>query len=153
MAFDIVSGLNNTRGALQTLSGTTPNGSAAIDMLGYEGLTVYLHTGTVTDAGTASGFTMVVQHSDTLVGTDFVTCTAAQLVPDSAGLTSLTVTADTDDDILIGGVGYRGGKRYVRALITGTTGTNAIVFVTFLRGAPSSASQQVATKGATSATT
>lgn len=153
MAFDIISELNLTQGANQTLSGTTANGSAAIDMQGYEALTVYLQTGTVTDAGAAAGFTAVIQHSDTLVGTDFVTCTADQLIANSAGATTIAVTSDDDDDITKGGVGYRGGKRYVRVLVTGTTGTNAVVRALFLRGKPSSTSAPVATVGATSATT
>jgi hypothetical protein len=37
------------------------------------------------------------------------------------------VTADGDDDKMIGSIGYRGSKRYVRLVATGTTGTNAVV--------------------------
>jgi hypothetical protein len=40
---------------------------------------------------------------------------------------TMTVTADGDDDKMIGSIGYRGSKRYVRLVATGTTGTNAVV--------------------------
>lgn len=153
MSIDILSRMNNAQAPNQTLSGTTANASQAIDMQGYEGLAIYLRTHTVTDAGTAAGFTMRVQHSNTLVGADFVDCTADQLVPDSAGRTTLTVTDDAADDTLVGGVGYRGGRRYVRTITTGTTGTNAVVNVNYIRSANSSVSAPVATTSATLATT
>lgn len=149
--YDLITELNLVRGANQTLSGTTPNASAAIDTQGYQGLVVYLQTHAVTDAGTASGFTMRLQHSDTLVGASFVDCTADDLLPNSGGTTTVTVTSDTDDNINAGGIGYVGNRRYVRAVITGTTLTDAVVNVLFVRGRPHLA--PVATIGATTATT
>lgn len=153
MAVDQISELNLTQAAAQTLAGTTPNSSALIDMQGYEALTVYVQTNTVTDAGTASGFTSVIQHSDSTAAGTFVDCTAAQLVPNSAGGTTLTVTSDTDDNVLVGGVGYRGGKRYVRVTTTGTTLTDAVIRVLFLRSKNSTASAPLATTGSTTAAT
>lgn len=144
---DILSDLNLTLGANQTLSGVTPNNSALIDMLGYQALTAYLMTGTVTDAGDALGFTMKLQHSDSTVAATFVD------VPADNVSGTVTVTSDTADNIAAGGVRYVGNRRYVRAVITGTTGTNAVVSVLFLRGKPSSASGPVATIGATTAAT
>jgi len=41
----------------------------------------------------------------------------------------LTVTSDDDDNRMIGAIGYVGGKRYVRIVATGTTGTDAAVTV------------------------
>jgi hypothetical protein len=144
--FDILAGLNLTRGANQTLSGVTPNNSALIDMQGWEGLAVWLNTGTVTVAGTA-GFTMKLQHSDSTAAGTFVDVPADQV----SGTTSLTL--DTDDDKLApAGIRYNGSRRYVRAVITGTTNTNAIVNVWFLRGRPQT-SAPVATVGATTAAT
>ncbi len=145
--FDITSDLNLTRGANQTLSGVTPNNSALIDMQGWEALTVYLETGAVTDAGTASGFTMKLQHSDSTATGTFVDCTAAEVIGDN-----LTVTAEADATKVIGGIGYRGAKRYVRAVVTGTTGTDAVVHMLFLRGR-STTSRPVPTIGATTAAT
>lgn len=153
MAVDIISEINLTHAAAQTLAGTTPNSSALIDMQGYEGLAVYVLTNTVTDAGTASGFTSVIQHSDTTAAASFVDCTAAQLIPNSAGGTTLTVTSDTDDNVLVGGVGYRGGKRYVRVTTTGTSLTDAVVRVVFVRSKNASASAPLATTGSTTAAT
>ena len=147
--FDILAGLNLTQGANQTLSGVTPNNSALIDMQGWEGLAVWLQTGTVTDAGDAAGFTLKLQHADVTTGTSFVDVPADQV----SG--TLTVTNDANDDIIAGGAGLRyiGSRRYVRAVITGTTGTNAVVRVLFLRGRPTQVSKPVATVGATTAST
>lgn len=148
---DGISNIQLIRGAVQTLSGTTANASALIDCRGFGSVTVFLETGTVTDAGTASGFTMVLQHSDTTVAGDFVTVDAAELVENSTGATTVTVTADSDDDILKNGVGYVGNKRYVRALVTGTTNTNAEVQILAVLGKASIV--PTTTVGATTAAT
>lgn len=141
-------GLSNTqlvRGANQTLSGVTPNASAAFDVRGFSTATFDLETITVTDAGTASGFTMKLQHSDTLVGTDFADVAADEKLGDDVTLTAETAAAT------IGSIGYVGNKRYVRAVITGTTGTDAVVFVKGNMGKPHRA--PVTRIGATVATT
>lgn len=109
-----------------TLSGTTPSAGNWIDMQGWEALTFSVSTGAVTDAGTTSGFAFEVQESDTTAAADATAVADADLI----GLESaLTVTDDTDDNKFIGTIGYRGEKRYVRVVATGTTGTNAIVTV------------------------
>jgi len=133
---DLISNVRLIRGAVQTLSGTTQNNSALIDRRGFSALAVYCETGTVTDAGTASGFTMKLQHSDTTAAADFVDVDTADLIPNSLGNRTVTVTADTDDDILANGVGYVGSKRYVRAAFIGTTGTNAEVQILAVLGEP-----------------
>jgi hypothetical protein len=153
MSMDIISEINVTQAAVQTLVGTTPNASALIDMQGYEALAIYLLTNTVTDAGTAAGFTAVIQHSDSTVAGTFTDCSAAQLIQNSAGGTTIVVLNDTDDNILAGGVGYRGGRRYVRVNITGTALTDAVVRVMFVRSKNSTASAPVATTGTTTAAT
>lgn len=148
---DMISNMTILRGAPQTLSGTTPNNSALIDRRGYDALTVYLATDAVTDAGDAAGFTMKLQHSDTTVAGDFVDVPTDGLIPNSAGGTTVTATVDTQDNIIVGGVGYVGGKRYVRAVITGSTGTNAIVNALAVMGKPHRA--PTSTVGATTAAT
>jgi len=148
---DMISNIQLIRGAVQTLSGTTANASALIDRLGFDALTVFLETGTVTDAGTASGFTMKLQHSDTTVATDFADVDTADLVENSTGATTVAVTSDANDDILKNGVGYIGNKRYVRALVTGTTLTDAEVQILAVLGKPSIA--PTTTVGATTAST
>src|SRR5210317_1749315 len=94
-----------------TLSGVTPAAGDWIDMQGWEAVTFSVSTGTVTDAGTTSGFSFEVQESDTTAAADATAVAVADLI----GLESaLTVTADTDDDTFFGTIGYRGGSRYVR---------------------------------------
>ena len=127
-------GLSNTqvrRGANQTLSGTTANNSQAFDVRGFSTATFDLHTATVTDAGTASGFTMKLQHSDTLEASDFEDVPALQVIG-----TAPVVDDDDNDNIIAGGLGYVGVKRYVRAVLTGTTGTNAVAFIVASLGKP-----------------
>jgi hypothetical protein len=101
-----------------TLNGTAAVASSAIDLRGATGCEISLVTGTISDAGTASGYTVKLQHSDTLVGTDFTDVVAAE-TPN--GVVSITNTVDTDDDKVIGVLGYTGAKRYVRVVATGTT--------------------------------
>jgi len=148
---DMISNQTILRGAPQTLSGVTPNNSALIDRRDYSSLTVYLATDAVTDAGAATGFTMKLQHSDTTVGTDFVDVPAAGLVAGLSGATTVSVTLDTADNLIAGGVGYVGGKRYVRGVVTGTTDTNAIVNVLAVLGKPHRAPATIV--GATTAAT
>ena len=124
--FDMRNNAEYGLGLSATLSGTTPAAGDWIDMQGWEALTFTVSTGTVTDAGTASGFAFEVQESDTTAAADATAVADADLV----GLESaLTVTADTDDNKLIGSIGYVGSKRYVRIVATGTTGTDAAVTV------------------------
>jgi hypothetical protein len=146
-SFDIISDLNLTRGANQTLSGVTPNNSALIDMQGWEAMTVYLETGVVTDAGTVDGFSMKLQHSDSTATGTFVDCTADEVIG-----ANVSVLEDTDDTIIAGGIGYSGNKRYVRAVFTGTTGTNAVVHILALRGR-STTTRPVPAVGSTTAAT
>jgi hypothetical protein len=124
--FDMRNNAEFGLGLSATLSGTTPAAGDWIDMQGWEALTFTVSTGTVTDAGTASGFAFEVQESDTTAAADATAVADADLV----GLESaLTVTDDTDDNKLIGSIGYVGSKRYVRIVATGTTGTDAAVTV------------------------
>jgi hypothetical protein len=109
-----------------TLSGVTPAAGDWIDMQGWEAVTFSVSTGTVTDAGTTSGFSFEVQESDTTAAADATAVADADLI----GLESaLTVTDDDADDTLVGTIGYRGNSRYVRIVATGTTGTDAAVTV------------------------
>lgn len=109
-----------------TLSGTTPGATSWVDTRGFDACTLILATDTVTDAGTASGFTFTAQHSDTTVAGDAAAIVAADSVD---GTIALSVTADADDNKLIGGIGYKGSKRYVRMNGVGTTLTDATVKV------------------------
>ena len=111
-------------GISATLSGTTPSAGNIVDVADYQAATFLFQTGAVTDAGDATGFAVQVQESDTTAAADFAAVADSDLI----GLeTALTVTSDSSDSIAIGSIGYRGSKRYVRAVVTGSSGTNAIV--------------------------
>ena len=113
-------------GLSATLSGTTKAEGDWIDMQGWQSVTFSVSTGTVTDAGTASGFSFQVEEGDDTTDAGATAVADADLI----GLESaLTVTSDDDDNKMIGSIGYRGSKRYVRMTAVGTTGTNAVVAV------------------------
>lgn len=119
-----------------TLSGTTPGASSWVDMRGYESAIISLVTQTVTDAGDANGFTFTAQHSDLTTAASAAAIVAADT---NDGVISLTVTADANDDKLIGAIGYIGSKRYVRLNGVGTTGTDAVVKILATLAVPAQA--------------
>ena len=116
-----------------TLSGTTPGATSWVDTREFDATTLVLVTQTVTDAGTASGFTFTAQHSDLTTAASAAAIVAADAIN---GTISLTVTADADDDKVIGGIGYVGSKRYLRLNGVGTTGTDAVVKVLAIQNKP-----------------
>ena len=113
-------------GLSATLSGTTKAEGDWIDMLGWKSVTFSVGTGTVTDAGTASGFSFQVEEGDDTTDAGATAVADADLVGTEA---ALTVTSNNDDNKMIGSIGYIGSKRYVRMTAVGTTGTNAVVNV------------------------
>jgi len=115
------------------LSGTTPAASAWVDTRGFDAATIVLVNNTVTDAGTAAGFTATAQHSDTTAASDAAAIAAADSVD---GATTITVTDDAADDVLAGGIGYKGSKRYLRLNVVGTSGTSADVSVLAILNKP-----------------
>lgn len=121
---DSISNMSTVDMTTDTLSGTTPNASAWLDTRGFDAAAIEVMTGAVTDAGTASGFTATLQHSDTIAAADATDCVAAEAVN---GTLTVTVTSDDDDNIVAGVLGYLGNKRYIRVNYVGTTGTNAVV--------------------------
>ena len=107
-----------------TLTGVTPAACSWVDTRGFDSATLYVKTNTVTDAGTAAGFSFELQDGDDSTAAGAVAVVDAEILGSES---DLTVTADTDDDKIIGGLGYVGSKRYVRLNGTGTTGTSAVV--------------------------
>lgn len=130
---DMVNNKQRVHLTTDTLSGATPNASAWVDTRGFDGCTLELMTGAVTDAGDANGFTATMQDSDTTADLDAVDVATTACVN---GVNTLTVTADGDDDVIVGGLGYLGSKRYVRLNYVGTTGTNAIVTTSAILNKP-----------------
>lgn len=117
-----------------TLSGTTPAASAWVDLQGFNACTLMVVNNTVTDAGTASGFTLTMQHGDDETAAGAANVDATQVVGDTF---TVTVTSDSADNAIAGGVGYNGSKRYVRFNGVGTTLTNADVSVIAILDDPS----------------
>lgn len=116
-----------------SLSGTTPAASSWVDVRGFDACTLVLVNNTVTDAGTADGFTATMQHGDDSTAAGAAAVVAADSVD---GNISVQVTADAADDAIGGGLGYKGSKRYVRFNVVGTTGTDADVSVVAILNKP-----------------
>lgn len=115
-----------------TLSGTTPGLTGYLDTRGFDAASIVLVNGTITAAGTA-GFTATLQDSADTAGSS--AATATELV--SSG--TITVTADTDDDVVAGAVGYAGSDRYIGLSVVGTTNTDAVVTAIGVLSKPSAA--------------
>lgn len=115
------------------LSGTTPAASSWVDLRGFDAATIVLVNNTVTDAGTAAGFTATAQHSDATTAVSAADIAAADSVN---GAIAITVTDDAADDVLAGGIGYKGSKRYLRLNVVGTSGTSADVSVLAILNKP-----------------
>lgn len=113
-------------GLSATLAGATKAEGDWIDMQGWQSVTFSVSTGTVTDAGTAAGFGFQVEEGDDTTDAGATAVADSDLIGTEA---ALTVTGDADDNVLVGSIGYRGSKRYVRMTAVGTTGTNAVVAV------------------------
>lgn len=109
-----------------TLSGTSTVTTSLVDLQGYNACDLAFVNATVTDAGAAAGFTVKLQEADVTTGTSFTDVAAADAVN---GTVTTSTTVDTDDDKLTAVLGYVGGKRYVRASATGTTASDAVVYV------------------------
>ena len=109
------------------LSGTTPAASDWVDLKGYEACSIVAVSNTITDAGTASGFTLSAQYGDDTTAAGATAIAAADSV-DGATITITEIT-DGDDDTISGAIGYVGGARYLRLNGVGTTGTDADVSV------------------------
>lgn len=118
------------------LSGTTPATSSYVDLAGYGACTIVVVNNTVTDAGTASGFTATLQESADTTAAAASTVATGDTV---GGANTITVTSDSADDAIAGGIGYKGNERYVGVSVTGTTGTNADVSVYACLGKPEQA--------------
>jgi|DEB0MinimDraft_12_1074336.scaffolds.fasta_scaffold13067_2 hypothetical protein len=119
-----------------TVSGTTPATSAYVDLRGFGACTIAVVANTVTDAGTASGFTVTLQESaDTTAAAAGTVATTDTI----GAANTVTVTSDTADNTNAGGMGYIGENRYVGISVTGTTGSDADISIIALLGKPSKA--------------
>lgn len=108
------------------VSGTTPATSAYVDVRDFDACTIVIVNNTVTDAGTASGYTITLQES-----ADTAAASAASVASGDAvgGTTTVTVTSDSADNTVAGALGYNGNERYVGITVTGTSGSDADISV------------------------
>lgn len=119
-----------------TLAGVTPAASGWVDTRGFDTVTLMVVSNTVTDAGTAAGFSFEVQESDLTTAVSATAVADLELLGFEA---ALTVTLDTSDNVLADGISYVGNARYVRVVATGTTLTDADVSVLAVLGDASNA--------------
>ena len=130
---DLLSNLQTVHLGNLALSGTTPATSSYVDLKGFNACDIVVVANTITDAGTASGFTVTLQESADTAAASAGSVVAAD-TPD--GTVTLTETSDTADNTVIGGMGYVGGERYVGVSAVGTTGTDADISVFAVLGKP-----------------
>lgn len=128
---DLKNNIKIASGINATLSGVTPAKGNICDLQGCESATFAYLRGTVTDAGTASGFSIEIQECDSTADASFTAVADGDLIGTEA---ALQVTVDTSDGEPIGLIGYKGTKRYVRAVVTGTTGTDAAIYGVWIKG-------------------
>ena len=121
-----------------TLSGVTPGLSGYLDTRGFDAASIVVVNGTITDAGTAAGFTVTLQESADTAGASAVTAT------ETVNGGTVTVTSDTADNVVAGAVGYAGNARYIGVTVTGTTGTNAVITLLGVLSKPSAAETTLA---------
>lgn len=120
---DGISGL----GLAQTLAPAvvTANGNgAAVDLQGFNSATLVINTGAIAGDGL---FAVKLQESDTTTSGDFTDVAAGDLLgalPDGLAANSAYKQ------------GYKGTKRYIRAVITKTSGTSIAAGAVILRGNP-----------------
>jgi hypothetical protein len=115
----------NNIGVAQTLApvdyAATTKGTA-VDLQGFNSAAVIVNTGAITSAGL---YAVSVQESDTTTDGDFTDVVAADLV--GALPASLAATS-------VYKVGYVGSKRYIRAVITKTSGTSIVAGALVVKG-------------------
>lgn len=94
----------------------------AVDLLGFNSAAVVVNTGAITAAGL---YAVSVQESDTTTDGDFAAVDASQLVG------SLPAALEAASAYK---VGYIGNKRYIRAVITKTSGTSIVAGAVVVKG-------------------
>jgi hypothetical protein len=130
---DLISNTSAVHLGNVTVSGTTPATSAYVDLKGFDAATIMVVANTVTDAGTAAGFTVTLQESADTTGAGAGTVATTDTV---GGANTITVTSDSADNTIAGAIGYVGNERYVGITVTGTTGSDADISVIAILGKP-----------------
>lgn len=106
---------------------TATTSGAHADLQGYNSATLVVHSGAIAGDGL---FDVKLQHSDTTTGGDFVDVPAGDLLgslPDALAANSAYKQ------------GYKGSKRYIRAVITKQSGTSVAAGAVIVLGHPADA--------------
>lgn len=106
---------------------TATNTSATIDTAGFESVTAEILTGAIAGSG---NFTPKLQHSHTTTNEDFVDVPALDLIGSFPAVLAATSAI---------AVGYRGGRRYVRTVLTLNSGTSIAAGASIILGNPRNA--------------
>ncbi|MBN9069580.1 MAG: hypothetical protein J0H60_24885 [Rhizobiales bacterium] len=115
----------NNIGVDQTLApvdyAATTKGTA-VDLNGFDSAALVINTGAITSAGL---YVVKMQESDTTTDGDFADVDAADLVGSLPASLAATSTYKQ---------GYIGNKRYIRAVITKTSGTSVVAGAVVVKG-------------------
>lgn len=110
-----------TRLALTAVSRTASvTDGPVIDMIGFDSATFVVHAGTVTTADGSNKIDFTLVHGDESDLSD----SAAVASGDFDGAPVIDATGDSDG--IVGTIVYKGNKRYVRLVGTGTGTTTAV---------------------------
>lgn len=96
----------------------------AVDLQGFNSATLVVNSGAITSAGL---YDVKLQHSDTTTDGDFVDVASA----DKIGVLPAALVASS-----VYKQGYKGSKRYIRAVITKQSGTSVVAGAMIVRGHP-----------------
>jgi hypothetical protein len=119
---DIVHNIKAVNAVAPAVRSASVDGDA-VDLLGFDSVALVVTTGAVTGSG---AMTVKLQESDTTTAGDFTDVDPDHLQGD--GLADPLVTNSTTK------IGYRGFKRYLRAVLTLNSGTSVTVGAVFILG-------------------
>ena len=120
---DGISGLGLIASLVPAVVTATTKGSHA-DLQGFNSATLIITTGAIAGDGL---YVITIQESDTTTDGDFADVDEADLL----GILPAALEADTAYK-----QGYKGNKRYIRAVITKTSGTSIAASAVFALGHP-----------------
>jgi hypothetical protein len=125
-AFDMKSDISVTGAAALAVTTAAVNGQY-VDMKGWESLTVAAHMGAIANAG--AGVTFKLQHSDAVGTGTFTDCADSEVIGSIPAISNANQA-----NLTRGTIGYRGNKRYVRLVATGSASADASVIPVYIQG-------------------
>ena len=120
---DGISGIGIVASLVAAVVAATTKGTHA-DLQGFNSAALIIYTGAIAGDGL---YVMSLQESDTTTDGDFTDVAAGDML----GSCSESLAASS-----VYKIGYKGSKRYIRAVITKTSGTSIVVGAVFVLGHP-----------------